>query len=130
MTEEKISTRSLVIMLGVFIVSWILAHVVISILFPLSWYPFSPVSFFSGIVFVSMMMGFLLYRQNFRDERTINISDKATRNGFAFILYATPIAILGLLGMGAPPESILVIVLLMIGAMAVAGLSAFYYYRQ
>ncbi|MFW9959026.1 MAG: hypothetical protein ACFFCT_13225 [Candidatus Odinarchaeota archaeon] len=130
MAEERIPTRSYVIMLIVFIVSWLLAHVVLSIIFPSSWYPFSPVSFFSGIVFISIMMGFLIYRQNLRDERTINISDKAARNGFAFILYATPIAIGGLLGFGAPPESILVLILVLVGAMAVAGISAFYYYRQ
>lgn len=77
-----------------------------------------------------MMMGFLLYRKNFRDERTINISDKSIRNGFAFILYAFPIAILGLLGIGAPPESVLVLILLLVGALAVAGISALYYYRK
>jgi len=130
MAEERIPTRSYVIMLIVFIVSWLLAHVVLSIIFPSSWYPLSPVSFFSGIVFISIMMGFLIYRQNLRDERTINISDKAARNGFAFILYATPIAIGGLLGLGAPPESILVLILVLVGAMAVAGISALYYYRK
>ena len=76
------------------------------------------------------MIGFLIYRQSYRDERTINISDKATRNGFAFILYATPVAILGLLGFGAPPESVLVLILLLAGALVVAGISALYYYRQ
>lgn len=130
MTEPTISTRSLGIMLIVFIVSWSLAHVVLSIFFPSSWYPLSPVSFFTGIVFISIMMGFLIYRQNLRDERTINISDKAARNGFAFILYTTPIAILGLLGFGAPPESILVLILVLVGAIVVAGVSAFYYYRN
>lgn len=130
MTEEKIPNRSIAIMLVVLSVSWIFAQITVSIIFPSSWYPFSPVSFFSGIVFVSMMMGFLIYRQNIRDERTINISDKAARNGFAFILYASPIAILGLLGFGAPPESILVLILVLVGAMVVAGVSAFYYYRR
>jgi len=96
----------------------------------MSWYPLLPASIFSGIVFVSIMMGSLIYRRNFRDERTINISDKAARNGFAFFLYAVPVAIGGLLGFGAPPESILVLILLLIGVLAVAGISAFYYYRQ
>ena len=130
MTESPISTRSMVIMLVVFIVSYTLANLIVGIIFSSSWYPFSSVSLVSGIVFVSMMMGFLIYRQNFRDERTINISDKATRNGFAFILYATPVAILGLLGLGAPPESVLVLILLLAGALVVAGISALYYYRR
>jgi len=130
MTEEKISNRSIAIMLVVLSVSWIFAQIIVSIIFPSSWLPFSPVLMFTGIMWVSVIMGFLIYRQNLRDERTINISDKAARNGFAFILYATPIAIGGLLGFGAPPESILVLILVLVGAMAVAGMSAFYYYRK
>ncbi len=130
MSESDISAKSLVIMLFVFILSWLLTQVVLRIIFPMSWLPFSPVFFFSGIVFVSIMMGFLIYKRNLRDERTINISDKAARNGFAFILYAIPVAIGGLLGIGAPPESVLVLILLLIGTLAVAGISAIYYYRQ
>jgi len=130
MTESSISMRDMGIMLVVFIVSWILANLIIAIIFPSSWYSISPAFFFSGIVYVSIMMGFLVYRRNLRDERTINISDKAARNGFAFFLYALPVAIGGLLGIGAPPESVLVLVLIWVGALVVAGISALYYYRQ
>jgi uncharacterized membrane protein len=130
MTEEKISNRSIAIMLVVLSVSWIFAQIIVSIIFPSSWLPLSPVLMFTGITWVSVWMGFMIYRQRLRDERTIHVSDKAARNGFAFVLYVIPIAIVGLTGIGASSDAILAIVLIWFGAVAVAGMSAFYYYRK
>jgi len=130
MTEEQISNRSIAIMLVVLSVSWIFAQITVSFIFPSSWLPLSPVSMFTGITFVSLMMGSMIYRQRLRDERTIHVSDKAARNGFAFVLFVFPIAIGGLLGIGASSDAIIAVVLIWFGAVAVAGMSAFYYYRK
>ncbi|MHA1288088.1 MAG: hypothetical protein ACTSPB_11860 [Candidatus Thorarchaeota archaeon] len=130
MTEEKIPTRDLAILTVVLAVSWILAQIVVSIIFPFSWLPFSPVLMFTGITWVSVMMGFMIYRQRLRDERTIHVSDKAARNGFTFVLYVIPIAIVGLTGIGASSDAIIAVVLIWFGAVVVAGMSAFYYYRK
>ena len=130
MTEEKIPTRDLAILTVVLAVSWILAQIIVSIIFPSSLLPFSPVLMFTGITWISVMMGFMIYRQRLRDERTINVSDKAARNGFAFVLSVIPIALGGLTGIGASSDAILAVLLIWFGAVAVAAMSAFYYYRK
>ena len=130
MSEEKISTRDIAILLVVLVVSWILAQIIVSFIFPSSWLPFSPVLMFTGITWISVMMGFMIYRQRLRDERTIHVSDKAARNGFAFVLYVIPIALVGLTSIGASSDAIFAVLLIWIGAVAVAAMSAFYYYRK
>lgn len=130
MTESTISNRSLVVMLVVLIVSWFFAHIIVSFIFPSSWYPISPVSLFVGITYISVLMGFIIYRQKLRDERTIQISDKSARNGFAFVLYVIPIAIVGLSLTDVSPDTLLALAMIWAGAVVFAGISAFYYYRR
>jgi uncharacterized membrane protein len=67
---------------------------------------------------------------NLRDERTSQIADKATRNGFAFVLFVTPSALVILSLAGASAETMLVLLTLCLGMIAVASVSAFYYYQK
>jgi len=117
-------------MLVVLAFSWFLAGLIISFVFPSSWYPFSLVYLSGGIVWISVMMGFMIYRARLRDERAIQVSDKSARNGFAFVLYGIPIAIVGLSATNVSPDASLALAVIWIGAVAFAGISAFYYYRR
>ncbi len=127
MTKE-VSNKSLIILLIVFTISWILSMSIMSLLSPSSPIPFSPISILTGVVFVSVYMGFMIYRLRIRDERAIQISDRSARNGFGFVLYGIPILIIFLSVTGAVPETLLVLLLIWFGTVIIAGLSAFYYY--
>ena len=73
---------------------------------------------------------FVIYSEKIRDERSIYISDKAARNGFAFVLYVIPAVIIGLSATTISTDVSLALVLIWFGAVAVASISAFYYYRK
>jgi uncharacterized membrane protein len=77
-----------------------------------------------------LLVGFLIYGANLRDERTVLISDKATRNGFLFVLYVVPLLVVVLSVTGSSAETLLTLVMVWIGAVAAACLSAFYYYHK
>jgi uncharacterized membrane protein len=117
--------------MGVILVfGWLLAQITLSFLFPTSDIPFSIPSFGAEIVVVSVLIGFTVYAQRFRDERSIQISDKAARNGFAFVLFVVPVAIIGLSATDVSFDTLLALVMIWIGAVVFAGVSAFYYYKK
>jgi len=130
MTESTTTNRSLVVMLVVLTFSWFFALFVISLIFPSSWYPFSLAYLFAGIVCISVWMGFIIYRVKLRDERAIQVSDKSARNGFAFVLYGIPIAIVGLSATNVSSDASLALAVIWVGAVVFAGISAFYYYHR
>ncbi len=130
MTESTTTNRSLVVMLVVLVFSWFLAGLIISFVFPSSWSPFSLAYLFVGIVWISVMMGFMIYRTKLRDERAIQVSDRSARNGFAFVLYGIPIAIVVLSATNVSSDASLALAAIWIGAVVFAGISAFYYYHR
>ncbi|MGY5854762.1 MAG: DUF2178 domain-containing protein [Candidatus Thorarchaeota archaeon] len=126
--DNEISNRFLVVVLIILSFSMIIGNIIMSYLSPSSSVPLSPPSIFAGIVWISVLMGFIIYGQRFRDERSIQISDKSARNGFAFVLYGVPIFIVALSVTGSSLEVLLSLTFVWIGAIILAGLSAFYYY--
>lgn len=130
MAEEKMSNRSILLILVCLAFGWFAAQFITSLLFPASQLPLSLASAFGGIVLIAVMMGFMIYSQRLRDERTVQISDKAARNGFAFILYAIPIAIVGLSATEVSTDVSLALLMIWIGAISFASISALYYYRK
>ncbi|MGY5875627.1 MAG: DUF2178 domain-containing protein [Candidatus Thorarchaeota archaeon] len=126
--DNEISNRSLVVLLIILAFSMIIGNIIMSYLSPSSSVPLSPPSIFAGIVSIAVLMGVVIYGQRFRDERSIQIFDKSARNGFAFVLYGIPILIVTLSVTGYSPEVLLTLTFVWIGAILLAGLSAFYYY--
>ncbi len=130
MTEERVSNKSFLVMLICLAFAWLLTQFVMSLLFPDADWPTLVSSAFGGIVFIVVMMGFMIYSVRLKDERTMLISDKAARNGFAFVLFAIPAAIIGLSATTISTDVSLALLLLWFGAVAIAAGSAFYYYRK
>ena len=128
--SSKLSNKSLVIMGVLLVFGWFIAQVITSFLFPASAVPFSGPSFGAEVVFISVLIGFTVYAQRFRDERAIQIGDKSTRNGFAFVLFIVPVALIGLSATDVSFETLLALAIVWIGAVVFAGLSAFYYYHK
>ena len=127
----RLSNKALIAMGVLIIFGWFIIQVIFSLLLPTSTVPFSIPSIGAEIVFVSVLLGFTLYNQRFRDERSIQISDKSARNGFAFVLFVVPVALIGLSVTDVSSDTLLLaLVIIWIGAVAFAGLSAFYYYRK
>ncbi|NHJ14233.1 MAG: hypothetical protein EAX95_11185 [Candidatus Thorarchaeota archaeon] len=139
MTEEKpnknkqlppLSNKSLLAMLVCLAFGWLAGQLATILLFPGREWAIILSSAFAGIVFIAVMMGFTIYSQRLRDERTILISDKATRNGFAFVFFIVPAAIIALSATDVSTDVSLALVLVWVGAVAVAAISSFYYYRK
>ncbi|MFW9974703.1 MAG: hypothetical protein ACFFDQ_05540 [Candidatus Thorarchaeota archaeon] len=128
--STKLSNKTLIIMGVLLIVGWFIAQIIVSILFPTSAIPFSVPSFGAEVVFISVLIGFTLYSQRFRDERSIQISDKSARNGFAFVLFVIPVALIGFSATDISFDALLALAIVWIGAVAFAGISAFYYYHK
>jgi uncharacterized membrane protein len=126
----KSSNKTLVIMGVLLVFGWLIAQIITSFLFPTSEIPFSIPSFGAEIIFISGLIGFTVYAQRFRDERSIQISDKSARNGFAFVLFVVPVALIGLSATDVSPDALLALAIIWIGAVVFAGLSAFYYYLR
>ena len=128
--SSKLSNKTLVIMGVLLVFGWFIAQVITSLLFPSSTIPFSVPSFGAEVVFISVLIGFTVYAQRFRDERAIQIADKSTRNGFAFVLFIVPVALIGLSATDVSFDTIIALVIVWIGAVAISGLSAVYYYHK
>jgi uncharacterized membrane protein len=124
------TNRSLVVMLVVLASSWFFGLFLVSFILPSSWYTFPLVSLLVGIVWISVWMGFMVYRTILRDERAIQVSDRSARNGFAFVLYGIPIAIVVLPATNVSSDTLLALAAIWIGAVVFAGISAFYYYHR
>lgn len=128
--SSRLSNRDLIIMGLLLVIGWFIAQIIVSFLFPTSAIPFSVPSFGAEVVFISVLIGFTLYSQRFRDERSIQISDKSARNGFAFVLFVVPMALIGLSATDVSSDALLVLVIIWIGAVVFAGISALYYYYR
>ena len=126
----RLSNRGIVMVLFIIPVACLLALIISSVILPgVSWPPDPPliVATIAGPI---VIVGFIIYASNFKDERSVQISDKASRNGFIFMLYALPLSIIVLSLTGASIETMIIIIMLCIGMIAVAGISAFYYYHK
>ena len=126
----EFTNRSLAIILVVYAVSW-------SIVLTLVWLIFQPptdtfvASAIGAIVFISIFMGFAVYRQRFRDERTLTILEKSGRNGFfVLIIYLIPPAIIYYSLNEATQGVALVLLVLWFLAVAITFFSAVYYYYR
>jgi uncharacterized membrane protein len=126
----KLSNKTLVIMGVLLVFGWLIAQIITSFLFPTSEIPFSIPSFGAEVVFISVLIGFTIYAQRFRDERAIQVSDKSARNGFAFVLFVVPVALIGLSATDVSSDALLALAIIWIGAVVFAGISAFYYYNR
>jgi uncharacterized membrane protein len=128
--SSKLSNKTLVIMGVLLVFGWLIAQIITSFLFPTSEIPFSIPSFGAEVVFISVLIGFTIYAQRFRDERAIQVSDKSARNGFAFVLFVVPVALIGLSATDVSSDALLALAIIWIGAVVFAGISAFYYYNR
>jgi len=127
---QRLSKRSIAIWLMTIPLQWLIVSLLVSFIFPAeSWPPSLPISVTILIVPI-ILIGFAVYAMNYRDERTSLVSDKATRNGFAFVIYVIPLALVVLSLTGAPLETGIVLVAMWIGAVAVFSISALYYYHK
>ena len=127
---ERLSKKSIAILLIIIPLTWLASTLIVSLISPTeSWPPSLPLSFASLLPLI-VLVGFAIYGTNLRDERASQISDKATRNGFAFVLIAIPLALVVLSLTGASLETLLALVMVWIGMVAFASISAFYYYYK
>ena len=109
---------------------WFAVSLIISFISPTeSWPPSLPLSIVILLPQI-VLIGFIVYGMNFRDERTSLVSDKASRNGFYFVFYVIPLAVVVLSVTGASLETCIALVMMWIGAVAVFSISAFYHYRK
>ena len=127
---EPLSKRSIAILLIIIPIAWFISTFIMSLISPTESWPLSlPLSL--GILFpLIIMMGVVIYGTNLKDERTSHVGDKATRNGFAFVLFVTPSALIILSLSGASLETIMVLLIVCLGMIAVASISAVYYYHK
>ena len=126
---EKLTRRSIVVLIMIIPIAWFLSTLTMSVITQTPWPPAPPISLglLTGLI---LMIGSMIYGTNLRDERTSQISDKATRNGFAFVLFVTPAALVVLSLTGASIEAMLALLTLCLGMVAVASISALYYYYR
>ncbi len=128
--QERLTKKSIAIVLMIIPLTWLVVTLIVSFISPTeSWPPSLPTSV-SILVIPIVMVGYAIYGMNLRDERTSLVSDKATRNGFAFVFYVIPLALVVLSLSGASIETCIALVLVWIGAVAVFSISAFYYYHK
>jgi L-asparagine transporter-like permease len=127
---ERLSKKSIAILLIIIPLAWFASTLIVSLISPTeSWPPSLPLSV-AGLIPPMVLVGFSIYGMNLRDERASQISDKATRNGFAFVLCVIPLALIVLSLTGASFETVIALVMVWIGTVAVASISAFYYYYK
>ena len=126
---ERLSKRTIAYLILIIPIAWFLTTFITSLITQTSWPPALPNSL-GSLVGLTIMIGFMIYGANLRDERTSQVADKATRNGFAFVLFVTPSALVILSLTGASMETLMVLLVLCLGMIAVASISAFYYYHK
>jgi uncharacterized membrane protein len=127
---KRLSNKSIAIWLMTVPLQWFIVTLIVSFIFPTeSWPPSLPISI-TILILPLILIGFAVYAANFRDERTSLVSDKATRNGFAFVLYVIPLALVVLSLTGASLETGIALMVMWFGAVAVFSISALYYYHK
>ena len=125
----KFSNRTLIVMLIVMIISWAITLTISSFVWHASMDSLIVTSL-AGVVFISVMMGFTIYKQRFRDERTIHILEKSGRNGFFFMIYLLPFLIIFYSLIEASQNVAVALVIFWFCSVAVATISAVYYYLR
>jgi len=126
---ERLSKKGIVIVIMIIPIAWFISTFTMSLITNTSWPPALPFSL-GNLTGLILLIGFVIYGTNLRDERTSQISDKATRNGFAFVLFVTPSALIVLSLVGAPIETAIALLVVCLGMVAVASISALYYYHK
>ena len=126
----QLSKRSIVAVLLIIPVACLLALITTSIIIPGSQWPPEPPAIVAAIVGPVVLVGFLIYGSNLKDERTSQIGDKATRNGFMFIIYALPLSLVILSLTGASIETVMALLIMCLGMIAITSISAVYYYYK
>ncbi len=127
--EIEFSNKTLLVMLIMMIIAWVITLSIFSVVQQLSMENIMAVSI-SGSIFISVMMGFTIYKQRFRDERTMNILDKAGRNGFLVFFYILPLVIVYFSLTGVLMDALLVLVGLWVTSVIVFTITAIYYYKR
>ena len=127
---ERLSKRSIAILAIIMPVSFLLALVIMKIIIPTMPWPPDPPLIGAMLVAPIVMVGFMIYSANLKDERTSLVSDKGARNGFGFVLYVLPLALVVLSLTGASFETVIALLLVWVGTVAVASISALYYYHR
>ena len=125
----EFSNKTLLVMLAIMLISWVITLTIFSFMWHTS-VETMIVTSLTGVIIVSVIMGFTIYRQRFRDERTMHILEKSGRNGFFFIIYFLPFAVI-FYSLKEPSYDIaLALVIFWVSSVAVAAISAVYYYRK
>ena len=89
----EFSNKTLLVMLAIMLISWVITLTIFSFMWHTS-VETMIVTSLTGVIIVSVIMGFTIYRQRFRDERTMHILEKSGRNGFFFMIYFLPFAVI------------------------------------
>ncbi|MHA1480507.1 MAG: hypothetical protein ACTSQZ_03685 [Candidatus Thorarchaeota archaeon] len=127
---EPLSRRQITYVLLIIPIAWFISTFTMSLISPTYSWPL-PLPFSVGnLIGLIVLIGFVIYGTNLKDERTSQVGDKATRNGFAFVLFVTPSALVILTLSGASLETVIVLLVVCLGMIAVAGISALYYYHK
>ena len=127
---EPLSNRKIAYVLLIIPIAWFVSTFIVSLISPTESWPLSLPLSVGSLVPLIIMIGFVIYGTNLKDERTSQVGDKATRNGFAFVLFVTPSALVILSLSGASLETIIVLLIVCLGMIAVASISALYYYHK
>lgn len=131
--ERKIPplpTKCIVMLLLFIPVTVALILIMDALILPGTQWPPDPLGLVAPLIGPAILIGFIIYAANLRDERTMEISDKAARNGFFSIFYAIPLAIFVFMLAGFSTEIVLPLLAVGIVAVASASISALYYYRR
>ena len=126
---QPLSARAIVMLLLVIPVATLLALVLSTLVLGIQWPP-DPSALVASLIGPAIIVGFIIYGANLRDERTIQISNKAARNGFLSIFYAIPLVFLVFSVAGFSAEIVLPLLAVGIVVVASASISALYYYRR
>ncbi len=131
MTNNEIvfKDRTLLVMLITMIVAWAVTISMFSVIQQLTIEEIIAESF-AGAIFISVVLGFSIYKQRFRDERTMNIMDKAGRNGFLPSFYILPLAVIYFSLTGATLEVVSFLVGLWLLSVVVFAVTAVYHYQR
>jgi len=127
---EPLSKRQIAILLIIIPIAWFISTFIMSLISPTESWPLSLPLSLGSLFPLIIMMGVVIYGTNLKDERTSQVGDKATRNGFAFVLFVTPSALVILSLSGASLETVIVLLVVCLGMIAVASISALYYYHK
>lgn len=131
MTEDgkRFPNRDLLVCVIVLVFSFTLAVMISDFIFHIG--PPDITAIMGGdFVFIGLMMAFLVYKQRFQDERSIQILDKSGRNGFVSMLYLLPLFLVVSSAFNYHVDVALTLIEFCGCSIVVVILSAIYYYRK